>query len=155
MAPVWPRKPRQISHWDYQVTGGRNGDGGSLSPSWVPPAEFFKLEAKYDGRDVSGAQGLQVLEDENRKLRRPLACATSDNIVLKDMLGMPDNTEGAAEGSAQRHVESRYLATEGPPSDPGRSEDGAARAPATRQPGDPPGHSGDRDCAQPVRPPTG
>ena len=37
--------------------------------------------------DVSDAQRLRALEDENGKLKRLLADAMLDNIVLKDLLG--------------------------------------------------------------------
>ena len=39
--------------------------------------------------DVSDAQRLKALEDENGKLKRLLADAMLDNIVLKDLLGKP------------------------------------------------------------------
>ncbi len=50
-------------------------------------ATFYKLRAKYGGMDVSDAQRLRALEDENGKLKRLLADAMLDNIVLKDLLG--------------------------------------------------------------------
>lgn len=53
----------------------------------LSPATFYKLKAKYGGRDVSDAQRLRVLEDRNSKLKRLLADAMLDNIVLKDLLG--------------------------------------------------------------------
>ena len=55
----------------------------------LSPATFYKLKAKYGGMDVSGAQRLRALEDENSKLKRLLADAMLDNIVLKDLLGKP------------------------------------------------------------------
>ena len=39
--------------------------------------------------DVSDAQRLKALKDENGKLKRLLADAMLDNIVLKDLLGKP------------------------------------------------------------------
>ena len=53
----------------------------------LSPATFYKLKAKYGGMDVSDAQRLKALEDENGKLKRLLADAMLDNIVLKDFLG--------------------------------------------------------------------
>mgnify|MGYP002738273278 FL=1 len=53
----------------------------------LSPATFYKLKAKYGGMDVSDAQRLKALEDENGKLKRLLADAMLDNIVLKDILG--------------------------------------------------------------------
>ncbi len=55
----------------------------------VSPATFYKLKARYGGMDVSDAQSLKALEDENGKLKRLLADAMLDNIVLKDLLGKP------------------------------------------------------------------
>ena len=55
----------------------------------LSPATFYKLKAKYGGMDVSDAQRLRALEDENSKLKRLLADAMLDNIVLKDLLGKP------------------------------------------------------------------
>lgn len=55
----------------------------------LSPATFYKLKARYGGMDVSDAQRLKTLEDENGKLKRLLADAMLDNIVLKDLLGKP------------------------------------------------------------------
>lgn len=55
----------------------------------LSPATFYKLKAKYGGMDVSDAQRLKALEDENGKLKRLLADAMLDNVVLKDLLGKP------------------------------------------------------------------
>lgn len=55
----------------------------------LSPATFYKLKAKYGGMDVSDAQRLKALKDENGKLKRLLADAMLDNIVLKDLLGKP------------------------------------------------------------------
>lgn len=55
----------------------------------LSPATFYKLKAKYGGMDVSDAQRLRTLEDENGKLKRLLADAMLDNVVLKDLLGKP------------------------------------------------------------------
>jgi len=53
------------------------------------PATFHKFQAKYGGMDVSDAQRLKSLENGNGKLKRLLADAMLDNIVLKDLLGKP------------------------------------------------------------------
>lgn len=39
--------------------------------------------------DLSDAKRLKQLEDENSKLKRLLADAMLDNVVLKDLLGKP------------------------------------------------------------------
>ena len=51
------------------------------------PATFYKLKAKYGGMDLSDTKRLKQLEDENAKLKRLLADAMLDNVVLKDLLG--------------------------------------------------------------------
>lgn len=55
----------------------------------LSPATFYKLKAKYGGMDVSDTQRLKALEDDNGKLKRLLADAMLDNVVLKDLLGKP------------------------------------------------------------------
>ncbi|WP_323042958.1 IS3 family transposase [Gemmobacter sp.] len=58
----------------------------------LSPATFYKLKAKYGGMDLSDAKRLKQLEDENAKLKRLLADAMLDNVVLKDLLGKPLTT---------------------------------------------------------------
>ena len=48
---------------------------------------FYKFKAKYGGMEVSDAAKLRAMEDENAKLKRLLADAMLDNVVLKDLLG--------------------------------------------------------------------
>ena len=55
----------------------------------LSPATFYKLKARYGGMDLSDAKRLKQLEDENAKLKRLLADAMLDNVVLKDLLGKP------------------------------------------------------------------
>ena len=50
---------------------------------------FYAWKAKYGGMDLSDAKRLKQLEDENAKLKRLLADAMLDNVVLKDLLGKP------------------------------------------------------------------
>ena len=53
----------------------------------VSSATFYKWKAKFGGMDVSDARRLKTLEGENAKLKRLLADAMLDNVVLKDLLG--------------------------------------------------------------------
>ena len=53
----------------------------------LSPSAFYKLKAKYGGMDLSDTKRLKQLEDENGKLKRLLADAMLDNVVLKDLLG--------------------------------------------------------------------
>ena len=48
---------------------------------------FYKFKSKYGGMDVSDARKLKSLEQENARLKRLLADAMLDNVVLKDALG--------------------------------------------------------------------
>jgi putative transposase len=48
---------------------------------------FYRWKAKYGGMDVSDAQKLKTLEDENRRLKKLLAESMLDVAALKDLLG--------------------------------------------------------------------
>ena len=50
-------------------------------------ATFYKWKAKYGGLQVSDAQKLKRLAEENTKLKRVVADLTLDNVALKDLLG--------------------------------------------------------------------
>jgi putative transposase len=50
----------------------------------VSDASIYKWKAKYSGLDVSEANRLKALEDENSKLKKPLAEAMLDNAMLKN-----------------------------------------------------------------------
>lgn len=52
----------------------------------LSPAPFYKLKSEYSGIEVSKAAKLKALEGENAKLKRRLADAMLDNVVLKDLL---------------------------------------------------------------------
>lgn len=51
----------------------------------VSDASIYKWKAKYGGREVSEAKRLKLLEDENSKLKKLLAEAMLDNVILKDI----------------------------------------------------------------------
>lgn len=55
----------------------------------MSPATCYKVMAKYGGMDLCEAKWLKQLEDKNTKLKRLLAGAILDNVVLKDLLGKP------------------------------------------------------------------
>lgn len=48
---------------------------------------FYKFKSQYGGMEVSDAAKLRAVTDENAKLKRLLADAMLDNVVLKDLLG--------------------------------------------------------------------
>lgn len=51
----------------------------------ISSATFFKWKSKFGGMDVSDARKLKALEDENAKLKKLLADAMLDNLMLKDL----------------------------------------------------------------------
>jgi putative transposase len=53
----------------------------------VSQETFYRWRRKYGGMEVSDAQRLKQLEDENRKLKRLVADLTLDKEALKDVLG--------------------------------------------------------------------
>jgi putative transposase len=48
---------------------------------------IYRWKSKYGGMDVSEAQRLKHLEDENRRLKHLVADLTLDNHALKAVLG--------------------------------------------------------------------
>ena len=66
-----------------QEAGGRTSD--VCRKHGVSGATFYKWKAKYGGLDVSDARRLKVLEIENSKLKKLLAEAMLDNVMLKDI----------------------------------------------------------------------
>jgi putative transposase len=52
----------------------------------VSSASFYKWKAKFGGMDVSDAKKLHALEAENAKLKRLLADAELDKLMLKEVL---------------------------------------------------------------------
>lgn len=53
----------------------------------ISAATFYNWKAKYGGLEVSEAQRLKQLEDENRKLKRIVADQAIDLVMLKDLVG--------------------------------------------------------------------
>jgi len=51
----------------------------------ISGATFYKYKAKFGGLEVSEAGRLRALEDENAKLKKLLAEAMLDKLVLKDL----------------------------------------------------------------------
>jgi putative transposase len=51
----------------------------------VSEATFYKWTAKFGCMEVSDARRLRQLEEENARLKKPLADAMLDNAVLKDI----------------------------------------------------------------------
>ena len=68
----------------------KQAEGGSPVPELcrehgISSATFYKYKARFGGLDVSEAQRLRALEDENAKLKKLLAEAMLDLAVLKDV----------------------------------------------------------------------
>ncbi len=53
----------------------------------ISPNTFYKWKARYGGLDISEARKLKSLATENARLKRLLADAMADTMVLKDLLG--------------------------------------------------------------------
>jgi putative transposase len=56
-----------------QEAGGRTEEG--CRRHGISSATLYKWKSKYGGLEVSDARRLRALEDENRKLKRLLACS--------------------------------------------------------------------------------
>lgn len=52
----------------------------------ISEATFYNWKAKFGGMDVSDAKRLKQLESENAKLKRLLADAELDKLMMKDLL---------------------------------------------------------------------
>ena len=52
----------------------------------ISPATFYNWKAKFGGMDVSDAKRLKQLEAENAKLKRLLADAELDKLMMKELL---------------------------------------------------------------------
>ena len=68
----------------------REQEAGARTPDvcrkhGVSTATFYKWKAKYGGLEVSDARRLKVLEIENSKLKKLLAEAMLDNVMLEDI----------------------------------------------------------------------
>jgi putative transposase len=66
----------------------------------LSPATFYRLKAKYGGMEPSNSKLLNQLEDENAKLKRLLADAMLDIVVLRNLSGNPDDFGATAESGA-------------------------------------------------------
>ena len=51
----------------------------------ISTATFYNWKSKFGGMEVSEAKRLRSLEEENARLKKPLAEAMLDNAVLKDL----------------------------------------------------------------------
>ena len=52
----------------------------------ISTATFYGWKSKYGGMDVSEAQRLQQMEDENRRLKPLVADLNLDRVVLKSVI---------------------------------------------------------------------
>ena len=64
----------------------------------ISSATFYNYKARFGGLDVSEAQRLKALEDENAKLKKLLAEAMLDPAVLKDVASKNGSARREAEG---------------------------------------------------------
>jgi putative transposase len=76
-----------------QIIGILKENEGGIKPAdlarrhGVSEHTIYRWKAKYGGMDVSEAQRLKQLEDENRRLKHLVADLTLDNQALKAVLG--------------------------------------------------------------------
>jgi putative transposase len=68
-----------------QEAGGTTGEVRRRHGS--SPQTFYRRKAKYGGLEVSDAQKLKGLDDENRRLKKLLAESMLDVATSKDLLG--------------------------------------------------------------------
>ena len=66
----------------------------------ISSATFYKWKSKFGGLEVSDARRLRSLEEENSRLKKLLAEAMLDNVVLKDLASKKN-------GNARREAGSR------------------------------------------------
>ena len=52
----------------------------------ISEATFYNWKAKFGGMDISDAKRLKQLESENAKLKRLLADAELDKLMMKELL---------------------------------------------------------------------
>jgi len=70
----------------------------------IGKATFFKWKARFGGVDVSDARKLKALEDENAKLKKLLADAMLDNLMLKDITQKNGNARCEAGSGGSSHA---------------------------------------------------
>jgi len=62
------------------------GTGELCRQHGISNATFYNWKAKYGGLEVSEAQRLKHLEEENRKLKRIVADQVLNLVMLKDLV---------------------------------------------------------------------
>jgi len=67
-----------------QEAGGKTDD--VCRKHGISQATFYNWKAKFGGMDVSDAKKLKLLEAENAKLKRLLADAELDKLMMKEVL---------------------------------------------------------------------
>lgn len=67
-----------------QEAGGKTGD--VCRRHGISAATFYNWKAKFGGMEVSDAKKLRLLEAENAKLKRLLADAELDKLIMKEVL---------------------------------------------------------------------
>jgi len=67
-----------------QEAGGKTGD--VCRRHGISAATFYNWKAKFGGMEVSDAKKLKLLEAENAKLKRLLADAELDKLMMKEVL---------------------------------------------------------------------
>ena len=89
----------------------------------MSPQTYYRWKSKYGGLEVSDAQKLKALEDENRRLKKLLAESMLDVAALKDLLGKTDRARGAPGSRAPPDGRARPLPEARLRAGPDRSQD--------------------------------
>lgn len=85
------RTIKQSRFTEAQIIGNFNEQEGGTPTAAVcrkhgiSSATFYKYKARFGGMNVSEAQRLKSLQDENAKLKKLLAEAMLDMAILKDV----------------------------------------------------------------------
>jgi hypothetical protein len=76
---------RRADHRGFEAARVRGEDGGSL-PGARRTATFYQWKSKFGGMDVTEAQRLRALEDENRRLKMLVAELSLGGEALKAVI---------------------------------------------------------------------
>jgi putative transposase len=77
---------RRTDHRDLEAAGGRTKVADLAREHGISEATIYTWKGKYGDMEVSEAQRLKSLEDENRRLKHLVADLSLDKEVLKAVI---------------------------------------------------------------------